>query len=197
MRSVASSSRVRRAMDAVPRVRFLPVNQQAMADADTALAIDCGQTISQPSLVAYMTEQLSLNRASRVLEIGTGSGYQTAILAELAAEVFTIERIEPLAQAARARLGRLGYRNIRLRVGDGAEGWPEAAPFDAVLVTAAAQAVPPALLAQLLPTGKMVIPVGKPHSDQDLWLIEGTVDGPPRMTRLLEVRFVPLVTDQR
>ena len=182
-------------MRAVPRVRFLPASERALAGADEALSIGCGQTISQPSLVAYMTEQLALKRTSRVLEIGTGSGYQTAILAELAAEVFTVERIEQLANTAQARLAELGYRNIRFRLGDGALGWPEAAPFDAIIVTAAAKTVPSALAAQLRPGGRLVIPLGEPHCLQELWRVEKTPDGTLRQTELLGVRFVPLVTD--
>jgi protein-L-isoaspartate(D-aspartate) O-methyltransferase len=139
-----------------------------------------------------MTRQLALTAASRVLEIGTGSGFQTAILAELAAGVYTIERIEHLAREARARLTELGYDNIHYRVGDGALGWPEEAPFDAIVVTAAT--VPRALAAQLRPGGRLVVPIGPPRGEQDLLLVEKLADGTERTTELLGVRFVPLVT---
>ena len=184
---------VERAMRAVARERFIAASERALARCDTALPIACGQTISQPSLVAYMTERLELAARSRVLEIGTGSGYQTAILAELAGEVFTIERIQTLAREAQARLTELGYRNVRFRLGDGTHGWPEQAPFDAIIVTAAAGVVPQPLIDQLGPGGSLVIPVGPPHGDQQLVLVEKSVEGAVSETGLLDVRFVPLL----
>jgi protein-L-isoaspartate(D-aspartate) O-methyltransferase len=186
---------VERAIRAVPRERFLPAADRALAHCDTALPIACGQTISQPSLVAYMTEQLALTAASRVLEVGTGSGYQAAILAESARAVFTVERIEQLGLEAWARLGELGYHNIHFRLGDGALGWPEEAPFDAIIVTAAARTVPPALVPQLKAGGRLVIPIGEAHSEQTLVLVEKLADGTLRESGLLGVRFVPLVSD--
>lgn len=194
IRPESSISRVRRALQAVPRVGFLPVNQRALADVDEALPIECGQTISQPSLVAYMTEQLELKATSRVLEIGTGSGYQTAILAELAGEVFTVERIEQLASTAQERLAEIGYRNIHFRTGDGAAGWPEMAPFDAIIVTAAARTLPHALTMQLREGGRLIIPLGEPNGRQALWRVKKASDGTLRHTELIGVRFVPLVT---
>jgi len=185
---------VERAMRAVPRERFLPAAERGHAHWDTALPIACGQTISQPSLVAYMTERLVLAADSRVLEIGTGSGYQTAILAELAAAVYSIERIEQLASEARVRLAGLGYGNIHFRIGDGALGWPEAAPFDGIIVTAAAETVPPALIAQLKQGGRMVIPIGPAHGAQELVLVEALADGKFHERKMLGVRFVPLIT---
>jgi protein-L-isoaspartate(D-aspartate) O-methyltransferase len=184
-----------RARRAVRRELFLPPELRRRAGEDCALPIACGQTISQPSLVADMTDRLALTPRSRVLEIGTGSGYQTAILAEIAAGVFTVERIAELARDAQARLDALGYRNIRFRLGDGALGWPEEAPFDAIVVTAAASTVPPALVEQLKPGGRLVIPLGEPLGEQELWLVEKRSDGTLRQTGLFGVRFVPLVTD--
>lgn len=183
-------------MRVVPRERFLPVRERSRAALDAPLPIGFGQTISQPSLVAHMTEQLALGPHSRVLEVGTGSGYQTAILAEIAAEVFTIERLPELATAARALLGELGYRNISFKIGDGAIGWAEAAPFDAIIVTAAARTLPPALLAQLQPGGRLVAPLGSlERDDQILVRMEKDADGTVRRHELYAVRFVPLVSD--
>jgi protein-L-isoaspartate(D-aspartate) O-methyltransferase len=151
---------VLRAIAEVPRALFVPERMRSDADADHPLPIGFGQTISQPFVVAYMTECLRLSGRERVLEVGTGSGYQTAILARLAAEVFSIEIIAPLAERARdVLLGALGLRNVHLLDGDGAAGWEEAAPFDRIVVTAAAPEVPPALVAQLAPGGRMVLPV--------------------------------------
>ncbi len=189
-----SDPRVLRAMEAVPREQFVLAEFRDAAYDDRALPIDCGQTISQPAVVAYMTEQLRLSRASRVLEIGTGSGYQTAILAELAAEVFSIERIPRLARDAAARLARLGYSQVHVRTGDGAAGWADAAPFDAILVTAAAAEVPPALPAQLrAPWGRLVMPLGGPYDPQHLVLIERRTAVDTVQTELWPVRFVPLI----
>jgi protein-L-isoaspartate(D-aspartate) O-methyltransferase len=183
--------RVLDAMERVPRHLFVPEAMRAVAYADEPLPIGEGQTISQPYIVAYMTEALSLKGGERVLEIGTGSGYQTAVLAELAREVFTIELIESLSIRAREILQTLGYGNIRFRAGDGSRGWPEEAPFDAIIVTAAAVEVPRVLEEELDRSGTMVVPVGTGY--QDLWLIRRMKKGLKR-ERLLSVRFVPLVT---
>jgi protein-L-isoaspartate(D-aspartate) O-methyltransferase len=183
-------------MRAVNRELFVPVSQRRHASEDSALPIGCDQTISQTSLVARMTEQLHLTPHGRVLEIGTGSGYQTAILAEIAAEVFTIERISELASSAQERLKTLGYRNIQFRTGDGALGWPEEAPFDAIIVTAAPPTLPPRLVEQLKPGGRMIAPVGGIEDDnQILLLVEKTQDGVVTQRELCDVRFVPLISD--
>jgi protein-L-isoaspartate(D-aspartate) O-methyltransferase len=181
------------AMEAVPREEFVPAHLRAAAYDDRALPIESGQTISQPVVVAYMTAQLGLSPTSRVLEIGTGSGYQAAVLAEIARDVRSIERIPRLAQTAAARLTRLGYERIKLRQGDGAQGWPEDAPFDAIIVTAAAAAVPPALLAQLAPGGRMILPLGGPDGPQVLVLFERNPAGEFARRDLWPVRFVPLL----
>jgi protein-L-isoaspartate(D-aspartate) O-methyltransferase len=182
--------RVLEAMARVPRHLFVPEMERAYAYADEPLPIGSGQTISQPYIVAYMTEALRLTGDEKVLEVGTGSGYQTAVLAELAREVLTIEVIDSLSQAAKARLEQAGYGNIRFRVGDGSAGWPEEAPFDAIMVTAAAARIPEALEAQLRPGGRMIIPVGTDL--QELFLVRRGRKGPQR-ERLIGVRFVPLV----
>ena len=183
-------------MRAVPRVDFVPPAWQSRAEADEPLPIGFGQTISQPSLVGHMIDELAIGPQSRVLEIGTGSGYETAVLAELVGEVFTIERLPVLAETAQARLEKLHYRNIRFKTGDGTAGWPEAAPFDAIIVSAAAEMVPSALVEQLKPGGRMVIPIGPPHGEQELVLVEKLPDGKLRETDLIGVRFVPLVSDK-
>jgi len=188
-----SSPAVLRAMRTVPREEFVPEALRSAAYDDRALPIACGQTISQPAVVAYMTEQLRLERGDRVLEIGTGSGYQAAVLAEIAARVHTIERLPALAEAAAARLARLGYRNVEVRVGDGTRGWPEAAPFNAIMVTAAAADIPPALVAQLAVGGRMIMPVGDPEGAQVLMLVERPAGGTPVWRELWPVRFVPLI----
>ena len=154
------------------------------------LPIGYGQTISQPFIVAFMTEQLQLKRDDRVLEIGTGSGYQAAILAELVAEVYTIEIIEPLAKNAEATLQRLGYKNVHVKAGDGYKGWPEHAPFDAVIVTCAPDHVPQPLVDQLKEGGRMIIPVGG-FGDQELYLLEKK-NGQLEKRAVLPVRFVPM-----
>jgi protein-L-isoaspartate(D-aspartate) O-methyltransferase len=196
MRWTEQDPAVRLAIHAVQRELFVPRRERALAAQDNPLPIGCGQTISQPSLVAYMTEQLRLDARSRVLEIGTGSGYQTAILAEIAATVFTIERIDHLGRAAAERLRRLGYVNIRFRVGDGARGWAEEAPFNAIIVTAAAERMPAPLIEQLQCGGRLVAPVGSVSEDnQELMLLEKDVDGSVRTRKLCDVRFVPLITD--
>ena len=184
-------------MGEVRREFFVPAAQRRHAKEDAALPIGCDQTISQPSLVAHMTEQLELTPHGRVLEIGTGSGFQTAILAELASEVFTIERLRELTDLAQARLRLLGYRNIRFRLGDGALGWPEEAPFDAIIVTAAPESLPPALGAQLKAGGRLVAPIGSAVADDQVLIrVEKEHDGTLTQHRLYPVRFVPLVSDQ-
>ena len=182
--------RVLEALGRVPRHLFVPESLGALAYADEPLPIGEGQTISQPYIVAYMTEALELEGDERVLEIGTGSGYQTAVLAELVSEVWTVEIVESLALRARRTLEGLGYRNIRYKVGDGSLGWPEGAPFDAVIVTAAAARIPDSLQDQLGAGGRMVVPVGTDL--QELYLILRE-NGGLKSKRLLSVRFVPLV----
>jgi protein-L-isoaspartate(D-aspartate) O-methyltransferase len=185
-----------RAMLAVPRHAFVPDALQASAYDDRPLPIGHGQTISQPYIVGYMTSLLGLDRRSRVLEIGTGSGYQAAILAEIAGEVYTIEIIGELAASAQERLRRLGYGGVHVRRGDGFYGWEEAAPFDAVIVTAAAGFVPPPLVEQLRPGGRLVIPVGSVYGAQNLILVEKAPDGSVSTRTLLPVQFVPLVRER-
>jgi len=179
--------RVVSAMMNVPRHLFVPEEDQAFAYDDAPLPIGLGQTISQPSLVGKMTEMLQLTRMSRVLEIGTGCGWQTAILAELASQVFSIELEPELSATASVRLRRLGYRNIETRVGDGYLGWPERAPFDAIIVTASAPHVPPALVEQLRAGGRMIIPVG-----DELRLLSKDARGEVAEQFLGHVTFVPL-----
>jgi protein-L-isoaspartate(D-aspartate) O-methyltransferase len=179
------------AMARVPRERFVPAEIAHEAYADNALPIDCEQTISQPIIVAMMTEALGLSGREKVLEVGTGSGYQTAILAELAAEVFSIERHAELSRQAGERLAALGYRNVRLKMGDGSLGWPEEAPFDRIVVTAGAAECPIALWEQLAEGGVLVGPFG-PLSDQALYEIH-KIGGQPQRRFLTACRFVPLV----
>ncbi len=186
---------VERAVHAVNRRYFLPPEQQVHVEVDGPLPIGHGQTISQPSLVEEMTRELHLTSEARVLEIGTGSGYQTAILAEIAAEVFTIERIAELGTQARSRLQNLGYRNIHFRIGDGYAGWPEDAPFDAIIVTAAPHEIPPALVDQLGLGGRLVIPVGPTVHAQMLVLVTKDENGKVEHHDLFGVRFVPLVSE--
>jgi len=181
--------RVLDAMRAVPRERFVDKDDLEYAFYDGPLSIGHGQTISQPYIVAYMTEALAIGSADRVLEIGTGSGYQTAVLAELAAEVYTIEIVEDLAERAQALLSEMGYTNIHFRAGDGSLGWPEAAPFDAIIVTAAPDDVPQRLVSQLADGGRMIIPVGS--GEQYLELVTRRGDKVDRR-ELLCVRFVPM-----
>jgi protein-L-isoaspartate(D-aspartate) O-methyltransferase len=182
--------RVLAAMARVPRHLFVPDAGAAHAYADEPLPIGRGQTISQPYIVAYMTEALRLGGGEKVLEIGTGSGYQTAVLAEVAGEVWTVELVEDLSLRARERLDALGYKNIRFRVGDGSAGWPDAAPFDGIVVTAAPASVPEALELQLAPGGRMIVPIGL--GSQELVLIRREGDS-FRRKGLIGVRFVPLV----
>ncbi|MEZ4588020.1 MAG: protein-L-isoaspartate(D-aspartate) O-methyltransferase [Gemmatimonadales bacterium] len=182
-----------RALRAVPRHEFVELADPLEAYADRPHAIGYGATISQPYVVGRMTELLGPKPGLRVLEVGTGSGYQAAVLAEIGCEVFTIELVAPLATLARSRLDRLGYGAVRSRQGDGYLGWPEAAPFDAIVVTAAAPQVPPALVAQLRPGGTMVIPTGPSDGVQHLVAVTKDVRGRVRTRRLEPVRFVPLV----
>ena len=188
----ALNAKVIKVMAEVPRHEFVGPELAAFAYANRPLPIGYGQTISQPYIVALMTDLLDLSTDDRVLEIGTGSGYQAAVLAKLVDRVYTIEIIEPLGQSARKRLQRLGYENVSVRVGDGYFGWKEHAPYDAVIVTAAAGHVPPELIAQLGPGGRMVIPIGTPFVTQQLTLVQKLPDGRTTTRRILPVRFVPL-----
>ena len=180
---------IRGVMGKVERHRFIPPQNQHEAHLDTALAIGHGQTISQPTVVAHMTEAIKPQPEDRVLEIGTGCGYQTAILAQIVKEVYTIEILEPLANQSRALLEELNYNNIQFRTGDGFSGWPEAAPFDKIIVTAAPPKIPEPLLDQLKPGGRMTIPVGV--LSQKLLLIEKTPEGLSESI-IFPVRFVPM-----
>ncbi|HXM74663.1 MAG TPA: protein-L-isoaspartate(D-aspartate) O-methyltransferase [Chthoniobacterales bacterium] len=185
-----NGERVLAAVRKVPREEFVPEQFRAASYADQPLPIGYDQTISQPFIVAFMTEELRPQPQDRVLEIGTGSGYQAAILAELVAEVYSIEIIEPLAKAAEATLQRLGYQNVHVKVGDGYKGWPEHAPFDAVIVTCAPDHIPQPLVDQLKDHGRMIIPVG-PMGDQELYLLEKE-NGQLRQRSVTPVRFVPM-----
>jgi protein-L-isoaspartate(D-aspartate) O-methyltransferase len=179
-------------MGTVPRHEFVPDRLKAEAYADRPLPIGFGQTISQPFIVAIMTDLLHVGKDAAVLEIGTGSGYQAAVLAQLVRRVYTIEIIPALAEAAAERLRRLGYSNVETRVGDGYYGWEEAAPFDGIIVTAAATSIPPPLLRQLKSGGRMVIPVGAPFALQYLTLVELDAERRATTRQLLPVAFVPL-----
>jgi len=181
------------AMAAVPRHEFVPRTSRFEAHADTPLPIGHGQTISQPYMVAEMTRLLQLTPDSKVLEVGTGSGYQAALLTEFTTHVYSVEIVEPLAVAARERLKRLGYDVVELANLDGYHGWPEEAPFDAIIVTCAAGQIPPPLLKQLKPGGRMVIPVGPVFATQSLMLIDKDEEGKIHSCDLMPVRFVPLV----
>jgi len=180
-------------MGEVARHEFVPPAESASAYDDRPLPIGYGQTISQPYVVAEMTRQLQVGPDSRVLEIGTGSGYQAAALSHITPYVYSIEIVSPLAKAAAGRLQRLGYGVVSVRQGDGYHGWPEAAPFDAIIVTCSAGRVPPPLIRQLKGGGRMVIPVGEPYAVQHLMLIEKGRDGTIRSRVLMAVRFVPLL----
>jgi protein-L-isoaspartate(D-aspartate) O-methyltransferase len=187
--------RVLTAMAKVPREEFVPPDERGDAYEDGPLPIGYDQTISQPYIVAFMTEQLQPRPGDRVLEVGTGSGYQAAILAELVADVYTIEIVEPLAKTAEATLDRLGYKNVHLKVGDGYRGWLEEAPFDAVIVTCAPDKVPQPLIDQLKDGGRMVIPVGERFAQQ-LYLLEKK-NGQLKESATLPVRFVPMVRKRK
>jgi protein-L-isoaspartate(D-aspartate) O-methyltransferase len=185
------------AIRTVPRHEFVPPDQRVHAYVNAPLPIGYDQTISQPSIVALMTELIEPRKGKRVLEVGTGSGYQAAILAAAGCRVWTIEIFEALANQARDRLARLGYSNVKVRHGDGYAGWPEEAPFEGIMVTAAADSVPPALLQQLAPGGRLVMPVGDPESHQDLVLIQKDAQGRLASQQLVPVRFVPLLRGVR
>jgi protein-L-isoaspartate(D-aspartate) O-methyltransferase len=180
------------AMEKVERHRFVPAWLVSFAYLNHPLPIGHGQTISQPVVVALMTELLKVKAGDKVLEIGTGSGYQAAVLAEIAKAVYSIEVIEPLEKQAAERLQSLGYSNVTVRMGDGYYGWPEAAPFDAIIVTAAASQIPPPLLKQLKPGGRMVIPLGMQFMTQYLMLVEKQTDGSIMTRQIVPVAFVPL-----
>ena len=184
------------AMRRTPRHAFVPEHLSDLAYADRPLPIDYGQTISQPYIVALMTDLLRLAPGSRTLEIGTGSGYQAAVLAELGHEVYTIEIVPALAKQAAERLLAFGYGKVRVREGDGYFGWPDAAPFDGIVVTAASHQIPPPLIDQLKPGGRMVIPVGAAFLTQQLMLVEKLADGTVHTEALLPVSFVPLTRSQ-
>jgi protein-L-isoaspartate(D-aspartate) O-methyltransferase len=188
--------RVLRAMAELPRERFVPAQYVERADGDHPLPIGYGQTISQPFMVAWMSEALRLGGNERVLEVGTGSGYQAAVLGRLCARVFTVERIPELADRARETLAALGIGNVQVRVGDGSHGWPEEAPFDGVIVTAAAPRVPAALLDELRPGGRMVIPIGAAWGSQAIHLVRRDEAGRVEDLELFGVRFVPLRGDE-
>jgi protein-L-isoaspartate(D-aspartate) O-methyltransferase len=191
-RGVADSATLA-AMSAVPRHEFVSEDWRSLAYTDGPLPIGEGQTISQPYVVALMTERLGLRAGEKVLEVGTGSGYQAAVLAEVGAHVFTIEIFESLAREAGERLDRLGYERVEVRHGDGYLGWPEEAPFDAIIVTAAPDAIPQPLMDQLRPGGRMIIPVGPEGEVQELILLRTGEDGSISTESVSPVRFVPLL----
>ena len=182
-------------MRSVERHNFVPENYRDRAYSDGPLPIGHGQTISQPYIVAFMTEQLQVSSQHKVLEIGTGSGYQAAILGELAKHVFTIEIIPELAEGAKNILNHLSYKNITVRAGDGYKGWPEEAPFERIMVTAAPAEVPQTLIDQLAPGGRMILPVGAQFLVQYLWVIEKDDQGTVTKEKILPVRFVPMVKE--
>lgn len=188
---------VRDAMDRVPRHEFVPRWEQRHSYENRPLSIGQAQTISQPYIVAAMTQMLRPRPDMRVLEIGTGCGYQAAVLAECVAEVWSVERIPELAETAAARLKRLGYANVHVKTADGALGWPEHAPYDGILVTAAATKIPAALVDQLAPCGRMVIPVGVGRHEQVLTLVSKDAGGNVNEERGLPVAFVPLITGKK
>ncbi len=191
-----NDSRVLTAMRDIPRHEFMPPDVRDTAYDDRAIAVGYGQTISQPYIVAFMTQELGLKPESRVLEIGTGTGYQTAVLAELVKEVYTIEIVEPLGRQAAETLGRLGYRNVHTRLGDGYRGWQEAGPFDAIIVTCAPHAIPPPLVEQLAEGGTMIIPVGPQGEPQNLVLLKKS-GGRMEERKLLPVVFVPMTGEAK
>ena len=186
------AERVMGAMAKVPRHRFVAENLARSAYRNEPLPIGQGQTISQPYIVALSTDLIDPRPEDVVLEIGTGSGYQAAVLSEVVKEIYSIEIVEPLGRAAEKRLESLGYRNVHVRIGDGYQGWPEHAPFDGIIVTAAAPFIPEPLIAQLKPGGKMVIPVDAGHGGQDMLLVEKRADGTIAKRVVLRVAFVPM-----
>ncbi len=190
------SDRVMNAMAAVQREEFVLPQYRHLAYRNTPLPIEAGQTISQPLIVALMTDFLDPQPDDVVFEVGTGSGYQAAVLAHLVKHVYTVEIVEELANDAADTLKRLGYDNVTVRAGDGYAGWPEHAPFDGIIVTAAAEQIPPPLLKQLKPGGKLVIPVGEHHGYQELLLVEVDDKGEVSRRSVLPVRFVPLTRDR-
>ncbi len=189
--------KVLQAMRAVPRHKFVPPGQQSAAYQNYPLSIGHGQTISQPFIVAHMTELLEIKPGDRILEIGTGSGYQAAVLSELTPYVFTIEIVEELGRQAAALLHRLGYSTVEVRIGDGYDGWPEKAPFDGIIVTCAPEKVPEPLVSQLKPGGRIVIPLGSEWGTQVLVVLEKDEAGKMHITRQYEVRFVPMTGKAR
>jgi len=191
-----TSKKVLAAMRKVPRERFLPTGQASFAYDDSPLPIGQGQTISQPFIVAYMAEALALQGGDKVLEIGTGSGFAAAVLAEITVEVYTIERIEGLATMARTVLDDLGYNNVHVRHGDGTLGWPEQAPFDAIVVTAGGTDIPGTLKQQLKLGGRLVIPVGRSKWYQELVRVTRATDTEFDLENLIPVRFVPLIGEE-
>jgi len=186
---------VLKAVQKVEREKFVPEKYRDLAYSDNPLPIGHQQTISQPYIVAYMTEHLQVSKSHNVLEIGTGSGYQAAILAEMAHHVFTIEIIPELAESAEKVLMELGYENITVRTGDGYKGWPEEAPFDRIMVTAAPNEIPEKLVEQLAPNGRMILPVGGSIFAQYLWLVQKDKEGIVTKEKILAVRFVPMVKE--
>ena len=186
---------VLKAVQKVEREKFVPEKYRDLAYSDNPLPIGHQQTISQPYIVAYMTEHLQVSKSHNVLEIGTGSGYQAAILAELAHHVFTIEIIPKLAESAEKVLMELAYENITLRTGDGYKGWPEEAPFDRIMVTAAPNEIPEKLVEQLAPNGRMILPVGGSIFAQYLWLVQKDKEGIVTKEKILAVRFVPMAKE--
>ncbi len=188
------NSEILRAMGAVPRHLFVPLKYRKSAYGDHPLPIGEGQTISQPYIVALMTDLLRLKPGTRILEVGTGSGYQAAILAELGCDVYSIEIIAPLGKRAKKTLDRLGYENVQVRIGDGYKGWPEKAPFDAVIVTCAPERIPQALISQLKKGGRMVIPVGEAGGIQQL-VLAVKKETELALRSVLPVRFVPMVKE--
>lgn len=184
--------RVLEAIRQVPRHVFVPEWQAPYAYDNGPLPIGHGQTISQPFIVALMSDMLRPQAHHVVLEVGCGSGYQSAVLSKLVRHVYSVEIVPELAKAAQKRLSQLGYANVTVRHGDGCDGWPEHAPFDGIIVTAAAPEIPPSLIKQLKPGGRMVIPVGQPHGRQDLMLVEKNAAGEVSMQNILPVAFVPL-----
>jgi len=191
------ASRVLEAMEAVPRHAFVPARSRSSAYENRPLPIGYGQTISQPFIVALMTDLLGAEPGSKILEIGTGSGYQAAVLATLVKRVCTMEIIPQLGLRAKDRLASLGYRNVKCRIGDGYHGWPEEGPFDGILVTAAADHIPPPLIRQLKPGGRMILPVGHPFAVQQLIMVQKSLHGEVRSQQILPVRFVPLTGGPR
>ena len=181
------------ALSAVKRELFVPPKYRDISYNDHPLPIGYNQTISQPYIVAFMTEYLQVRKNHKVLEIGTGSGYQAAVLSKLADQVFTIEIIEPLGDIAKTVLKENNYNNIIVRIGNGYEGWEEEAPFDRIIVTAAPEKVPTVLIDQLKTGGRMILPVGETSSEQHLWLIEKNINGKVTKEKILPVRFVPMV----